>query len=598
MKFSSSLIAGLVAISTLLSCTNTTPSTTQHASTDLDSLVHQWLYRHIDSLEAGAIHLQSLAATSAPEEELRAAFRDCRSLFKQLEWFSVYYAPATSRQLNGPPLPEIEVEENKQSDPAGLQVMEEMLFPYDKAASAALLREARGLVSSMIPLRHTIENTRFDTAHIFDACKMEVFRTEALGISGFDTPLCGWGIPETGVALSAVKEMMTLIAAPDSLLARLDGVIAATGTTTSAGEFDYAQFMSQQLNPLSAAMTDWFYGAGSRPIAYPQALKNTARTLFDSGAFNTAYFVHNADAIPTPEKVALGKMLFYENSLAGNGQRSCSSCHLPEKAFTDGMSRNTSLDGNASVLRNTPTLLYAGLQQAQFYDMRSPTLENQVLDVLHNEAEMQSSPEKVAKWLNQQSTLKSQFKAAFPDIKDAVLPRHVMRAIAAYIRELHPFRSDFDSYMKGDTGALTRQQKRGLNLFMGKARCATCHFMPLFNGTAAPSFATTESEVLGVLVAPGVPQLDPDMGRYTHTKMEELKYAFKTPTIRNIAKTAPYMHNGAYRTLDEVMEFYNKGGAAGYGIDLPGQTLSPDPLHLSDDEKKSIIAFMESLTDH
>ncbi|SFM91726.1 cytochrome c peroxidase [Chitinophaga sp. YR627] len=598
MKFSRYLAAGVVIISTWLACTNTTPSTTANDSQELDSHVHQWLTRRLDSMEAGATRFQSLALRSASEEELRIAFKDCRRLFKQLEWFSVYYAPATSRQLNGPPLPEIEVEENKMSDPAGLQVMEELLFPYDTSASAALLKEAKGLLSSLIPLRHTIENTRFDTAHIFDACKMEVFRVEALGISGFDTPLCGWGIPETGVALSAVKEMMALIAAPDSLLKRLDQVIAITEQPTSAGEFDYAHFMSQQLNPLSAAMTDWFYSAGLQPIAYPQALKNTARTMFDSSAFNTAFFVHNADAVPTPEKVALGKMLFYENRLAGNGQRSCSSCHMPEKALTDGIAKNSSLDGSATVLRNTPTLLYAGLQQAQFYDMRSPTLENQILDVLHNEAEMQSSPEKVATWLNREYALKSQFKAAFPDIQDSIPPRHVTRAIAAYIRELHPFRSNLDSYMRGDSNALTGQQKRGLNLFMGKARCATCHFMPLFNGTAAPSFATTESEVLGVLARPGVPKLDPDMGRYTHTQLEGLQYAFKTPTIRNIAKTAPYMHNGAYKTLDEVMEFYNSGGAAGYGIDLPGQTLSADPLHLSEEEKKSIIAFMESLTDH
>jgi cytochrome c peroxidase len=426
---------------------------------------------------------------------------------------------------------------------------------------------------------------------------MEVFRTEALGISGFDTPLSGWGIAETGIALCAVKEVMALTGAPDTLLARFDSIVAVTGKEVPVGGFDYAQFMAVYLNPLSAAMTDWFYGAGLRPVKYPQALKNTARTLFDSGAFNTAFFVHNADAVPTPEKVALGKILFYDNRLAGNSRRNCSSCHQPEKAFTDGLAKNVALDGASAVLRNTPTLLYAGLQQAQFYDMRSPTLENQVLDVLHNEAEMHSSPEDVALWLNKESAFKSQFKVAFPDLKDSILPRHVMQAIAAYIRELHPFQSDFDRYMRGDQRALSVQQQKGLNLFMGKARCATCHFVPLFNGTAAPSFSTTESEVLGVLKAPGVKTLDPDMGRYRHTQLEELKYGFKTPTLRNISLTAPYMHNGAYRTLEEVMEFYNKGGAAGYGIDLPGQTLSADSLQLSADEIKSVIAFMEALTD-
>ncbi|MBW8687023.1 cytochrome-c peroxidase [Chitinophaga rhizophila] len=580
------------SIFTWLACTNR-----QSSIATLDNTIHNWLTLHLDSLEAEAEHLQALVAARAPEPELKTVFRDCRRLYKQLEWFSAYYAPATSRQLNGPPLPEIEVEENKASDPAGLQVIEELLFPYDTSLHKALQKEAKGLVSSLIPLRHTVENTRFDTAHVFDACKMEVFRTATQGITGFDTPLSGWGLTETGVALQAVRDVMQLTGAPDSLLLRFDSTIAATGKVAPDGGFDYAQLLVSHLNPLSAAMTDWFYAEGLQPIKYPQALKNTARTLFDSGAFNTAYFVHNADAAPTPDKVALGEMLFYDNRLAGNGRRNCSSCHVPEKAFTDGLPKNVSLDGGATVLRNTPTLLYAGLQQAQFYDMRSPTLENQVLDVLHNEAEMHSSPERVSAWLNQDTALKSRFKGAFPDMQDSILPRHVMRAIAAYIRELHPFRSDFDRYMRGEQTALTAQQKKGLNLFIGKARCATCHFMPLFNGTAAPSFATTESEVLGVLKAPGAKELDPDMGRYIHTKLDELKYAFKTPTLRNISLTAPYMHNGAYRTLEEVMEFYNKGGAAGYGIVVPGQTLSADSLQLSSAEIAAVIDFMGALTD-
>ncbi|SHN16667.1 cytochrome-c peroxidase [Chitinophaga sp. CF418] len=593
MKFRTlAIIAAALGITIWIACSG--PDHPQ----DLDKSIHQWLTLKMDSLETGAAQLLSLVEEHAAGPELQQAFKVCRQRYKQMEWFSEYYAPATSRQLNGPPLPEIEIEEHKKAEPAGLQVMEELLFPYDSSAVSALLREVKVFRSDLIPLRHTIENTHFDTAHIFDACKLEIFRIETLGISGFDTPLSGWGITEAGITLNAVKQVIQLAGAPDALLHLFDTVIAASKQPASVGMFDYATYMAVYLDPLAAAMTDWFFSEGLTPLKYPGALNTHARTMFDSTSFNISYFVHAADAFPTPEKVALGKMLFYDTRLAGNQQRSCNSCHQQDKAFTDGMPKNVSLSGTATILRNTPTLLYAGLQQAQFYDMRAPTLENQVLDVLHNEAEMHSSADAVVKWLNREPVIKAQFKAAFPDMEDTIRPRYLMQAIAAYIRQLHPFRSRFDRYMKGELNAINEQEKKGFNLFMGKARCATCHFLPLFNGTAAPVFATTESEVLGVLRAPGVPELDPDEGRYTHTKMEELKYAFKTPTLRNIALTAPYMHNGTFRTLEEVMEFYNKGGAAGYGITLPGQTLSADPLQLSEEEKRDIIAFMRVLTDN
>lgn len=593
MKFRTlAIAAAMLGFTAWIAC-----SETDH-SQDFNKSIHQWLTQQMDSLDTGTEQFLSLVERHAAERELQQAFKVCRQRYKRMEWFSEYYAPATSRELNGPPLPEIEVEENKKADPAGLQVIEELLFPYDSTAVSALLKEVKGFRSGLIPLRHTIENTGFDTAHVFDACKLEVFRIEALGISGFDTPLSGWGIAEAAITLDAVKQVMGLAGAPDTLLHRFDTAIALSRQARPDRLFDYAAYMAVYLDPLSAAMTDWFFGEGLTPLKYPGALKSDARTMFDSASFNTSYFVHAADAFPTPEKVALGKMIFNDNRLAGNRQRSCNTCHQQEKAFTDGMPKNVTLSGTTTVLRNTPTLLYAGLQQAQFYDMRSPTLENQVLDVLHNEAEMHSSVEDVTKWLNREPELKAQFKAAFPRMEDTIRPIYLMQAIAAYIRQLHPFRSKFDRYMRGDLKAINEQEKKGFNLFMGKGRCATCHFLPLFNGTAAPVFATTESEVLGVLRAPGVPELDPDLGRYTHTKMDELKYAFKTPTLRNVALTAPYMHNGTYQTLEEVMEFYNKGGAAGYGITLPGQTLSADSLQLSEGEKQDIIAFMRALTDN
>src|SRR5690606_23824898 len=135
----------------------------------------------------------------------------------------------------------------------------------------------------------------------------------------------------------------------------------------------------------------------------------------------------------------------------------------------------------------------------------------------------------------------------------------------------------------------------GFNLFMGKAKCATCHFVPLFNGITPPKYVGSETEVLGVPVSLTDSILDPDLGYYGVIGVDSYKHAFKIPSIRNVVKTGPYMHNGIYLTLDQVMEFYNNGGAAGLGIDLPNQTLSEENLQLTEKEKEDVIAFMESL---
>ena len=151
--------------------------------------------------------------------------------------------------------------------------------------------------------------------------------------------------------------------------------------------------------------------------------------------------------------------------------------------------------------------------------------------------------------------------------------------------------------MRG-TGNSDKRLKRGFNLFVGKARCATCHFLPVFNGTVPPLYSKTEQEVLGVFTTTnsGVVDEDPGRGRF-HSTVESLQKSFKTPTVRNAQLTAPYMHHGMYPTLLSVMEFYNEGGAVGQGRTLAQQTLPPDKLQLTTQEMQDIIYFMEHLTD-
>ena len=157
----------------------------------------------------------------------------------------------------------------------------------------------------------------------------------------------------------------------------------------------------------------------------------------------------------------------------------------------------------------------------------------------------------------------------------------------------------FDQYMRGNSKALTTPEKNGFNLFMGKAKCGTCHFMPLFNGLVPPEFVETESEVLGVPKTKDSlhAELDSDLGKFNFTRSVVHKHAFKTPTLRNVELTAPYMHNGVFSTLEEVMDFYNKGGGKGLNIAPDNQTLPFDKLELSKKEISDVIAFMKALTD-
>jgi cytochrome c peroxidase len=153
--------------------------------------------------------------------------------------------------------------------------------------------------------------------------------------------------------------------------------------------------------------------------------------------------------------------------------------------------------------------------------------------------------------------------------------------------------------MRGEEGMLTADELAGFNLFMGKGKCATCHFMPLFNGSVPPQYFETESEVLGVPAKADTINavVDSDAGKFNTYNRALHKFAFKTPTLRNAALTAPYMHNGVFKTLEEVIDFYNRGGGAGIGAVVSNQTLPVDKLNLSRKEQQQIIAFIHTLTD-
>jgi len=558
------------------------------------------------------------AAQPLPLDSLRLAFRRCRLAYKRVEPFTEYFLPATSRLVNGAPVAEVEVEETKLFEPAGLQVIEPLLYPspapaaHDTASRTELRRQAVRLRRQVRSLQLSWADQEFTDAHVFDALRQQVFRVVALGITGFDTPLSPTAtLPEAEAALAALEVPLRLYASASgaaagqlgspTALARLAAARAALCQQPDFTAFDRLAFIRSHANPLGSSLLALQKQLGIAPFPEElRALRPDAATLFDTGAFNPDFYTGNQQWFSNPAKVALGRALFHDPVLSGGGGRSCASCHQPARAFTDGLALSATLNGG-TLRRNTPTILNAALQAGQFYDLRAPNLENQAIDVVGSRDEMHGSLEAAAGRLARQPRYAAQFRQAFPETEAGaplISPVRIQNALAAYERSLVRLNAPLDRYVRGEVGAtLSPAAQRGFNLYAGRARCATCHFLPLTNGTAPPTFQDSEAEVLGVPTRPGGRQLDPDLGRYALTRLAPLRHAFKTPTLRNVALTAPYMHNGQFRTLDEVIAFYNEGGGVGQGIRVENQTLPPDKLHLTAHDVADLKAFLVTLTD-
>jgi cytochrome c peroxidase len=379
-------------------------------------------------------------------------------------------------------------------------------------------------------------------------------------------------------------------------MAAFDGAINYLRVNPDFNAFNRAEFITRYTNPITAGVTKLQRALHISIHKYNRLLNQDAKTLFDSNAFNVNAYAPDRLFFINPEKIVLGRTLFYDPILSGTGARSCASCHQPAKAFTDGLVKNKTLGKNGLLKRNTPTLINAALQPALFYDMRVSSLEDQSVTVVQSSEEMHGSLKTTARRLWDNKKYRDLFTAAFPKKnRTEIDTMEIMNAIGSYVRSLTRLNSRFDDYMRGSKTSMSPEEINGFNLFMGKGKCATCHFMPLFNGSFPPRYTAMETEVIGVPLAIGKKEIDPDMGRYDIVKFGFLKHAFKTPTIRNAAGSAPYMHNGVFKSLEQVVDFYNIGGGTGLGLNIDNQTLPFDKLGLTNKEQKEIVAFIESL---
>jgi len=284
----------------------------------------------------------------------------------------------------------------------------------------------------------------------------------------------------------------------------------------------------------------------------------------------------------SPAKAELGWLLYFDKRLSVDGTVSCASCHDPKYAFTDGAAFSKGIRGQLGG-RSAPTVINRAYSLEQFWDGRAKTLEEQAKGPIENPVEMGHAHDLCEKCIGGIAGYREPFKEAFGDEKVTI--DRIAQAIATFERTVLSGNSPYDKFKAGEKSALSESQERGMEIFFSNnARCDSCH--------EGVNFTNGKYANVGI----GADKPVPDLGRYEVTKQEEDRGAFKTPTLREIANTAPYMHDGSLKTLEDVVEHYNKGGVDKNGKRPPGVHQDVRALNLKDQEKKDLVEFLKSLS--
>jgi len=540
-----------------------------------------------------------------------------RLKLKSVDFWLRYFEPVAYKKINGP-LPvewENEVfekfEKPYKREGAGLSLAELYLNTkgFTKDSLLHLVQLSVDATKTFMADSITRQLDTFD--HFFLCNRLYLLNLAAIYTTGFECPGNDNIIPELRSMLAAVKNIYTAYnqsfpATPispeylDLYNKTIDFVNRQPGDFT---QFDHFGFIKDYVNPLFAINQKLIvqYGVVSNSFN-DYTLNNDANSIFDKSLYtpqNTKgiySLVTDKDALS--EIKAVGKLLFYDPILSGNNSRSCVSCHKPKQYFTD-TSCATSLqfDRKNRLPRNTPTLVDVVYNHLLMLDGKHISLQNQGRDVMTNPKEMGGNEKEIVEKVLSCKEYKNTFKKLVkltPEEKGITLD-HIVSAITYYYSDFSNYYSPFDETMNAGK-PLDNEAVKGFNIFMGKAQCATCHYVPQFNGVPPP-YVSSEFEVLGVPEDKTCNKISEDKGRYLVNPAFETLGAFRTGSIRNAEFTKPYMHNGIYNTLDEVIDFYDAGGGAGKKLAVPNQTLSSDSLRLTVSEKKELISFIHSLNE-
>lgn len=540
-------------------------------------------------------------------------YKIVRHFYKRIELFTGYFTDLTEKQLNGPLINEVDPDDGTQTVliPQGMQLIESLIYgELNDSTRLVLSSEIQRSLGASNKLIQVSESYQILDWQLLEAIRNQIIRISALGIAGFDSPASGNAIMEAASSWSGIAEVYAFMKpyiASKKLKRKINSVLRNGNNyllkNTDFDVFNRYYFIKNYANPLFGLFKELGDDLNIKPMEMPMAIRWDAVSMIGNNTFEKEYFKSDYKSFinSKDDLIKLGNILFFDPVLSGNGERSCASCHKPELAFSDGLTTSISFNFKGNLRRNSPSLINVGLQQAYFWDSRVNYLEDQVMDVTKNKNELHGNFEEIVKILEKSKEYKELFKKAFAGSKYEIISAEGIRiAIAEFERSLIALNSDFDKSINQPKNLISDDAIAGFNLFMGKALCGTCHFFPIFNGTVPPKFNKTEWEVIGV---PGnsdfnKPEMDLDSGRYLVYGKSLHQFAFKTSGVRNMSKTGPYMHNGVYTSLADVVKFYNLGGGQGLGLPIENQTLPFDSLSLNEKEINQIVSFLETLNDN
>lgn len=554
------------------------------------------------------------------EEDIAAItekIHEARFKLKSIDFWARYMEPIAYRNLNGPLPVEWETE-----------VFEKFEPPYKREGKgltqAALYLEEENITKEHLTqlVKNSVDaadvfvadsiTSRMKTHDHFFLCnRVYLLNLSAIYTTGFECPDTSSIIPElrnmmadVNTIYNSYNESYSKQPLPSEYITLYNKAVTFVNDQSSAfSEFDHFTFIKDYINPLFIQNQKLLntYKVFSRSMV-DYTLNKKVVSIFNKEIYQgqnpKGIFLRVDDEKALKEIDRLGKLLFYDPILSANNMRSCASCHKPTEYFTDTLVA-TSLQFNQkdALPRNTPSLINAPYNHLIMMDGKHISLQDQTVDVMTNAIEMGSKQEDVLEKIMSCNEYSKSFKKLLkytPTEKEVTLD-HISSAVTFYYAKFSNYYAPFDNAMN-KTGMVDASVKHGFNIFMSKAQCGTCHFVPQFNGVKPP-FVGSEFEVLGVPEDTTYTALSNDMGRYEVHKADEMKNAFRTGSIRNIAYTKPYMHNGVFNTIEEVVEFYNAGGGAGRGLVVSNQTLGVDSLGLSSVEKEHLIKFMTSLNE-
>ena len=579
-------------------------------------------FNKIHDFKSEEIYLSSIIESARLEDSsdiqrIKDQIQLCRDKMKGVDFWLRYLEPISYKSINGP-LPvewETEVfekfEKPYRRDGAGL-TLAALYLDETNIHRDTLLRLIQTAINATNVYNADSITKSLQSPDVFFLCnRLYLLNLSAIYTTGFECPDPTQVIPELRLMMHEVKKIYTSynLSFPDKTLPdeyfalyenALEFVDAQSNDMNVFNHYDFIRLFVNPLFSLNQKYIQQYHVFSKSMVDY--SLNKNATSIFSKSLYNgqnaKGIFLRVKDTATLAEIDRVGHLLFFDPILSGNNNRSCASCHKPDQCFADTIgTSNFQFDRTTRLPRNTPSLVNAGYNHLLMLDGKHTSLQNQVHDVITNKIEMGGDEGAVLKKVLSCNEYKKVFTALLkltPQEKEITLD-HIASTITYYYSRFSQSQAPFDNAMNNKED-ITKNEKDGFNLFMSKAQCGTCHFVPMFNGVKPP-YVGSEFEVLGVPADTSFKKLSADNGRYTVFQAEQTKNAFRTGSIRNAMKTAPYMHNGVFKNIDQVIEFYNNGGGKGRGLKVDNQTLSSDSLKLTAVEKVKLIAFIKTLNE-